>query len=140
MNVVSQNLDHEHVITVNGLCKSFGAFDALKSISLDVRRGEKIVLCGPSGSGKSTLIRCINRLERHDRGVIHVDGIELTNDARHIQMVRADVGMVFQHFNLFPHMTVLHNCILAPMLVRHMKRKDAETKAREMLDRVRVGN
>ncbi|MGX7000469.1 amino acid ABC transporter ATP-binding protein [Caballeronia sp. KNU42] len=140
MNVVSQNPDHEHVITVNGLCKSFGAFDALKSISLDVRRGEKIVLCGPSGSGKSTLIRCINRLERHDRGVIHVDGIELTNDARHIQMVRADVGMVFQHFNLFPHMTVLHNCILAPMLVRHMKRKDAETKAREMLDRVRVGN
>lgn len=140
MKTVSKNPALEHVISVNGLCKSFGAFDALKSISLDVKRGEKIVLCGPSGSGKSTLIRCINRLERHDRGAIHVDGIELTDDARHIQMIRADVGMVFQHFNLFPHMTVLQNCILAPMLVRRMKRKDAEAKAREMLERVRIGN
>jgi ABC-type polar amino acid transport system ATPase subunit len=140
MKIANESPACENAISVNGLCKSFGAFDALKSISLNVKRGEKIVLCGPSGSGKSTLIRCINRLERHDKGAIQVDGIELTDDARHIQMIRADVGMVFQHFNLFPHMTVLQNCILAPMLVRRMKRTDAETKAREMLDRVRIGN
>jgi ABC-type polar amino acid transport system ATPase subunit len=129
MKIANESPACENAISVNGLCKSFGAFDALKSISLNVKRGEKIVLCGPSGSGKSTLIRCINRLERHDKGAIQVDGIELTDDARHIQMIRADVGMVFQHFNLFPHMTVLQNCILAPMLVRRMKRTDAETKA-----------
>jgi ABC-type polar amino acid transport system ATPase subunit len=130
----------DNAIRVRGLCKSFGEFNVLKSISLDVRRGEKIVLCGPSGSGKSTLIRCMNRLERHDAGSIHVDGIELSDDTRRVQMVRADVGMVFQHFNLFPHMTVMENCTLAPMLVRKLSRHEAEAQAIEMLERVRVGN
>ncbi|MGT0250411.1 amino acid ABC transporter ATP-binding protein [Burkholderia pyrrocinia] len=128
----------EYVIHIKGLCKRYGEFDVLKSISLSVRRGEKIVLCGPSGSGKSTLIRCVNRLERHDAGEIYVDGIQLNDDVKKVQMVRTDVGMVFQHFNLFPHMTVLDNCTLAPMRVRGMKRKDAEAKAMEMLERVRV--
>jgi ABC-type polar amino acid transport system ATPase subunit len=125
-------------ISIKGLSKSFGEFNVLRSISLDVRRGEKIVLCGPSGSGKSTLIRCVNRLERHDSGDVHVDGIELTDEAKHVRMVRADVGMVFQHFNLFPHMTVLDNCTLAPRRVRGLKRKEAEARAIEMLERVRV--
>lgn len=128
----------EHVIDIKGLRKSYGETVVLKSISLNVRRGEKIVLCGPSGSGKSTLIRCINRLERHDAGDVHVDGIELTDQVRNVRAVRADVGMVFQHFNLFPHMTVLQNCTLAPMLVRGMKRKEAEAQAMELLERVRV--
>ncbi|WP_175760070.1 amino acid ABC transporter ATP-binding protein [Burkholderia anthina] len=128
----------DYVITIKGLRKSFGDVNVLKSVSLDVRKGEKIVLCGPSGSGKSTLIRCVNRLEKHDAGDIVVDGITLTDDAKNVRMVRADVGMVFQHFNLFPHMTVLENCTLAPMSVRGMKRKDAEEKAMQMLERVRV--
>jgi ABC-type polar amino acid transport system ATPase subunit len=135
MNTVPNS---EFAISIKGLSKSFGEFNVLKSISLNVRRGEKIVLCGPSGSGKSTLIRCLNRLERHDSGEIRVDGLELTDDARHVRMVRADVGMVFQHFNLFPHMTVLENCILAPMRVRGLKRKEAEARTTEMLERVRV--
>ncbi|MFM0392184.1 amino acid ABC transporter ATP-binding protein [Paraburkholderia phytofirmans] len=130
----------EFAISINELSKSFGEFNVLNSISLNVRRGEKIVLCGPSGSGKSTLIRCMNRLERHDSGDVHVDGIKLTDDVKHVRMVRADVGMVFQHFNLFPHMTVLQNCTLAPMRVRGLKRKEAETRALEMLERVRVAS
>src|SRR5882757_658006 len=101
MNTVPTN---EFAISIKGLSKSFGEFKVLNSISLHVRRGEKIVLCGPSGSGKSTLSRCVSRLEKHDSGDVYVDGIELTDDVRHIRMVRADVGMVFQHFNLFPHM------------------------------------
>jgi len=137
MNTVSTN---EFAISIKGLSKSFGEFNVLNSISLHVRRGEKIVLCGPSGSGKSTLIRCVNRLEKHDSGDVYVDGIELTDDVRHIRMVRADVGMVFQHFNLFPHMTVLENCTLAPMRVRGLKRKEAEARALEMLERVRVAS
>ncbi|MFM0098743.1 amino acid ABC transporter ATP-binding protein [Paraburkholderia nemoris] len=137
MNTVPNN---ELAISIKGLSKSFGAFNVLNSISLHVRRGEKIVLCGPSGSGKSTLIRCVNRLEKHDSGDVHVDGIELTDDAKHVRMVRADVGMVFQHFNLFPHMTVLENCTLAPMRVRGLKRKEAEVRALEMLERVRVAS
>ncbi|MCX4141699.1 amino acid ABC transporter ATP-binding protein [Paraburkholderia sp. SEWSISQ10-3 4] len=137
MNTVPNN---ELAISIKGLSKSFGAFNVLNSISLRVRRGEKIVLCGPSGSGKSTLIRCVNRLEKHDSGDVHVDGIELTDDAKHVRMVRADVGMVFQHFNLFPHMTVLENCTLAPMRVRGLKRKEAEARALEMLERVRVAS
>ncbi|WP_267940129.1 amino acid ABC transporter ATP-binding protein [Paraburkholderia sp. HD33-4] len=128
----------EYVITIKGLRKSFGDVNVLKSVSLDVRKGEKIVLCGPSGSGKSTLIRCVNRLEKHDAGDIIVDGVALTDDVKNVRMVRADVGMVFQHFNLFPHMTVLQNCTLAPMSVRGMKRKEAEEKAMQMLERVRV--
>ncbi|CAE6819105.1 MULTISPECIES: amino acid ABC transporter ATP-binding protein [Paraburkholderia] len=137
MNTVPNN---ELAISIKGLSKSFGAFNVLNSISLRVRRGEKIVLCGPSGSGKSTLIRCVNRLEKHDSGDVHVDGIEVTDDAKHVRMVRADVGMVFQHFNLFPHMTVLENCTLAPMRVRGLKRKEAEARALEMLERVRVAS
>ena len=137
MNTVPNN---ELAISIKGLSKSFGAFNVLNSISLHVRRGEKIVLCGPSGSGKSTLIRCVNRLEKHDSGDVHVDGIELTDDAKHVRMVRADVGMVFQHFILFPHMTVLENCTLAPMRVRGLKRKEAEARALEMLERVRVAS
>jgi general L-amino acid transport system ATP-binding protein len=137
MNTVPTN---EFAISIKGLSKSFGEFKVLNSISLHVRRGEKIVLCGPSGSGKSTLIRCVNRLEKHDSGDVYVDGIELTDDVRHIRMVRADVGMVFQHFNLFPHMTVLENCTLAPMRVRGLKRKEAEARALEMLERVRVAS
>jgi general L-amino acid transport system ATP-binding protein len=137
MNTVPTN---EFAISIKGLSKSFGEVNVLNSISLHVRRGEKIVLCGPSGSGKSTLIRCVNRLEKHDSGDVYVDGIELTDDVRHIRMVRADVGMVFQHFNLFPHMTVLENCTLAPMRVRGLKRKEAEARALEMLERVRVAS
>jgi general L-amino acid transport system ATP-binding protein len=137
MNTIPNN---EFAISINGLSKSFGEFNVLNSISLKVRRGEKIVLCGPSGSGKSTLIRCVNRLERHDSGDVHVDGIELTDNVKHVRMVRADVGMVFQHFNLFPHMTVLANCTLAPMRVRGLKRKEAEARALEMLERVRVAS
>jgi general L-amino acid transport system ATP-binding protein len=137
MNTIPNN---EFAISINGLSKSFGEFNVLNSISLNVRRGEKIVLCGPSGSGKSTLIRCVNRLERHDSGDVRVDGIELTDNVKHVRMVRADVGMVFQHFNLFPHMTVLANCTLAPMRVRGLKRKEAEARALEMLERVRVAS
>jgi ABC-type polar amino acid transport system ATPase subunit len=137
---MTQSRNVDNAIKVRGLCKSYGEFNALKSISLDVHRGEKIVICGPSGSGKSTLIRCMNRLERHDSGTIHVDGVELSDDAKHVQMVRADAGMVFQHFNLFPHMTVMENCTLAPMLVRKLPRRVAEAKATEVLERVRVGN
>ena len=136
MHVASE----DHAIEIRGLCKSYGDFNVLESISLDVRRGEKVVICGPSGSGKSTLIRCLNRLERHDAGSIRVDGIELSDDPKHLQMVRADVGMVFQHFNLFPHMTVLENCMLAPTLVRRLSRREAEVRGIEMLERVRVGN
>jgi general L-amino acid transport system ATP-binding protein len=101
-------------IELIGVDKWFGKFQALRDINLRVTEGERIVICGPSGSGKSTLIRCINRLEEHDAGTIIVDGIELTSDARRIDEVRRDVGMVFQHFNLFPHMTSLENCMLAP--------------------------
>jgi general L-amino acid transport system ATP-binding protein len=137
MNTIPNN---ELAISIKGLSKSFGEFNVLNSISLNVRRGEKIVLCGPSGSGKSTLIRCVNRLERHDSGDVQVDGIELTDNVRHVRRVRADVGMVFQHFNLFPHMTVLENCTLAPMHVRGLKRKEAEVRALEMLERVRVAS
>jgi general L-amino acid transport system ATP-binding protein len=137
MNTIPNN---EFAISINGLSKSFGEFNVLNSISLNVRRGEKIVLCGPSGSGKSTLIRCVNRLERHDSGDVRVDGIELNDNVKHVRMIRADVGMVFQHFNLFPHMTVLANCTLAPMRVRGLKRKEAEARALEMLERVRVAS
>jgi len=113
-------------------------FHVLKAINLTVDRGERIVICGPSGSGKSTMIRCINRLEVHQRGQIIVDGIELTSDVRRIELIRRDVGMVFQHFNLFPHLTVLQNLILAPMWVKSMPKKDAEEIAMRYLARVRI--
>jgi general L-amino acid transport system ATP-binding protein len=118
--------------------KWYGEFHVLKNINLEVRRGERIVVCGPSGSGKSTMIRCINRLEEHQRGKIIVDGIELTNDIKNIDQIRREVGMVFQHFNLFPHLTVLENCCLAPIWVRKMPRKEAEEIAMQYLERVKI--
>jgi general L-amino acid transport system ATP-binding protein len=118
--------------------KWFGRLHVLRGIDLEVWPGEVVVICGPSGSGKSTLIRCINRLERHDRGRIVVDGIELTDDLRHVDAVRREVGMVFQQFNLFPHLTVLQNITLAPVLVRKWPREQAERVARELLERVGI--
>jgi general L-amino acid transport system ATP-binding protein len=118
--------------------KWYGEFHVLKGINLTVSRGERIVICGPSGSGKSTLIRCINRLEEHQRGKIVVDGVELTNNLKNIDAVRRDVGMVFQHFNLFPHLTVLENCTLAPIWVRKMPKAQAEDIAMTYLKRVRI--
>jgi general L-amino acid transport system ATP-binding protein len=121
-----------------GVHKWYGSFHALRNINLTVRRGERIVVCGPSGSGKSTLIRCVNRLEEYQRGSIVVDGVELTRDIRRIDEVRRDVGMVFQSFNLFPHLTVLENCALAPIWVRKMPRRDAEYLAMQLLTRVKI--
>jgi general L-amino acid transport system ATP-binding protein len=128
----------EVMIHMEGVHKWFGQFHVLKDIDLDVRKGERIVICGPSGSGKSTLIRCINRLEEHQRGRITVDNIELTNDLKHIEQIRREVGMVFQHFNLFPHLTVLENLTLAPIWVRKMPRKEAEEVAQRYLVRVKI--
>lgn len=118
--------------------KWYGEFHVLKNVNLDVERGQRIVICGPSGSGKSTMIRCINRLEEHQAGQIIVDGIELNNDLKNIDQIRREVGMVFQHFNLFPHLTVLENCCLAPMWVRKIPRKQAEATAMEYLERVKI--
>jgi general L-amino acid transport system ATP-binding protein len=128
----------EPVITCEGVEKWFGDFAALKGIDLVVGRQEVVVVIGPSGSGKSTLIRCINRLEEHDRGRIIVDGTELTNDVRGIQAIRREVGMVFQSFNLFPHLTVLENVTLAPRQVRRWNKAKAEAVAMEQLERVRI--
>ena len=118
--------------------KWFGSFHALQDINLKVMKGERIVICGPSGSGKSTLIRCINRLEQHEKGRLIVDGIELTGDIKRIDEVRREVGMVFQHFNLFPHMTILENCMLAPMQVRKLRRAQAQAVAMQYLERVKI--
>ena len=118
--------------------KWFGSFHALNDINLKVMKGERIVICGPSGSGKSTMIRCINRLEEHQSGRIVVDGIELTNDLKKVDEIRREVGMVFQHFNLFPHLTVLENCTLAPIWVRKMPKKEAEEIALAYLKRVKI--
>jgi ABC-type polar amino acid transport system ATPase subunit len=120
------------------MSKWFGAFQALDAIDLQVQPGEKVVICGPSGSGKSTLIRCINGLESHQKGRVVVDGIELTTNQKAIERVRQEAGMVFQQFNLFPHMTVLENCVLAPMTVRRMSRAEAEARAMRYLARVRI--
>jgi general L-amino acid transport system ATP-binding protein len=128
----------EVMIHMDGVHKWYGQFHVLKDIHLDVRKSERIVICGPSGSGKSTLIRCINRLEEHQRGTIMVDNIELTNDLKHIEQIRREVGMVFQHFNLFPHLTVLENLTLAPIWVRKMPRKEAEEIALRYLARVKI--
>ena len=118
-----------------GVHKWYGEFHVLKDINLTVGKGERIVVCGPSGSGKSTMIRCINRLEEHQQGQIIVDGIELTNDLKKIDEVRREVGMVFQHFNLFPHLTILENCTLAPIWVRKMPKKQAEEIAMHFLSK-----
>ncbi|MCC8235721.1 amino acid ABC transporter ATP-binding protein [Pinisolibacter sp. MA2-2] len=123
---------------MRGVNKWYGDFHVLKEIDLQVRKGEKIVICGPSGSGKSTMIRCINRLEEHQAGRIIVDGIELTEDLKRIDEIRRDVGMVFQHFNLFPHLTILENCTLALIWVKKMPKKEAEEVAMHYLTRVRI--
>jgi len=130
--------DTDVAIEIVGMSKWYGDFNVLKDINLKVMQGERIVICGPSGSGKSTMIRCINRLEEHQKGKIVVDGKELTNDLKKIDEVRREVGMVFQHFNLFPHLTILENCTLAPIWVRKMPKKQAEEVAMHFLKRVKI--
>jgi len=125
-------------VRIENLDKYYGTFHALRHVNLSVERGERIVVCGPSGSGKSTMIRCINRLEQHNGGRITVLGTELNDDVGNIDEIRREVGMVFQHFNLFPHMTVLDNCMLAPMIVRKQPRAEAEATARRYLEKVRI--
>ena len=126
------------IIQTKDVKKWFGDFQALKGISMDVEEGEVLVICGPSGSGKSTFIRCINRLEQHQEGQIIVDGIELTNDLKNIEAIRSEVGMVFQSFNLFPHLTVMQNVTLAQIWVRKKNRAESEEKAMELLERVGI--
>ncbi|PLP56673.1 ABC transporter ATP-binding protein [Mesorhizobium loti] len=128
----------EVAVKIANLNKWYGDFHALRDIALTVMKGERIVIAGPSGSGKSTMIRCINRLEEHDQGQITVDGIELTNNLKKVDEVRREVGMVFQHFNLFPHLTILENCTLAPIWVRRMPRREAEDAAMHYLRRVKI--
>ncbi len=128
----------DDIIVCRNVCKWYGQFQALKNVSMSARRGEVIVIFGPSGSGKSTFIRCINRLEEHQSGQIIVDGIELSNDVRNIDAIRSEVGMVFQQFNLFPHLTVLDNITLAPKWVRRKPRAEAEQMAMELLKRVGI--
>jgi general L-amino acid transport system ATP-binding protein len=128
----------EVMIELRGVHKWYDKFHVLKNISLTVCKGERIVICGPSGSGKSTMIRCINHLEAHQRGQIIVDNVELTGDLKHVEQIRREVGMVFQHFNLFPHLTVLENCVLAPIWVRKMPRHEAEEIAMQYLERVKI--
>jgi general L-amino acid transport system ATP-binding protein len=130
--------DETNAIEFIDVHKWYGSFHVLRAINLTVARGERIVVCGPSGSGKSTLIRCVNRLEEHQRGVIRVDGIELTSDLRRINEVRREVGMVFQQFNLFPHLTILENCTLAPIWVRKTPKREAEELAMRLLTRVKI--
>ena len=131
-------ISDEVAIQITGMHKWYGSFHVLKDINLTVNQGERIVVCGPSGSGKSTLIRCINRLEEHQQGQILVDNVELTNDLKNIDTVRREVGMVFQHFNLFPHLTVLENCTLAPIWVRKMPKSEAEEIGMRFLETVRI--
>ena len=128
----------EIAIDITGMNKWYGDFHVLRDINLTVNRGERIVICGPSGSGKSTLIRCINRLEEHQKGKIVVDNIELTNDVKKIDEIRREVGMCFQHFNLFPHLTIMENCTLAPIWVRKMPKAEAEEIAMKYLERVKI--
>ena len=135
---MSEPTSKRAMVELLGVNKWFGQFHVLKDINLSVARSERIVICGPSGSGKSTLIRCINRLEEHQQGRILVDGVELTNDLKNIDAIRREVGMVFQHFNLFPHLTVLENCTLAPIWVRGMPKKEADELAMQFLTRVQI--
>jgi general L-amino acid transport system ATP-binding protein len=130
--------DSQPIVEFTGVNKWFGEFHVLRDIDLAVARGERIVICGPSGSGKSTLIRCINRLEEHQQGKLVVDGVELSDDVKAIEAIRRSVGMVFQQFNLFPHLTVLENLTLAPMWVGRVPKKDAEARAMQQLTRVRI--
>ena len=128
----------DKIIQIKEMNKWFGDFQVLKNINLDVEKNKKIVVCGPSGSGKSTLIRCINRLEEHQEGSIVVDGTELTEETKNIEQIRAEVGMVFQQFNLFPHLSILDNCTLAPIWVKKMPKKDAEDLAMKQLEQVQI--
>ncbi|MGH6917684.1 MAG: amino acid ABC transporter ATP-binding protein, partial [Geminicoccaceae bacterium] len=136
--MTDHDADDAPMIILRGVHKWFGQFHVLKDLSLDVWKGQKVVVCGPSGSGKSTMIRCINRLEEHQRGHIVVDGIELTNDVRNVDAIRREVGMVFQQFNLFPHLTVLENLTLAPTWVRRVPKDEAIATAMELLERVGI--
>jgi len=128
------------IIKIENMNKWFGDFQVLKDINLSVEKNKKIVVCGPSGSGKSTLIRCINRLEEHQKGTIIVDGTELTENTKNIESIRAEVGMVFQQFNLFPHLSILDNCTLAPIWVKKMPKKDAEVLAMKQLEQVQIAD
>ena len=130
----------DSIIQINNMNKWFGDFQVLKGINLEVKPKQKIVVCGPSGSGKSTLIRCINRLEEHQEGNIIVDGTELTEDTKNIEQIRAEVGMVFQQFNLFPHLSILDNCTLAPIWVKKMPKKEAEDLAIQHLEKVQIAD
>ena len=130
----------DKIIQIKEMNKWFGDFQVLKNINLDVEKNKKIVVCGPSGSGKSTLIRCINRLEEHQEGSIVVDGTELTEETKNIEQIRAEVGMVFQQFNLFPHLSILDNCTLAPRWVKKMPKKDAEALALKHLEKVQIAD
>jgi general L-amino acid transport system ATP-binding protein len=134
------DLTGESIIEIAEMHKWYGEFHVLQDINLTVQKQERIVICGPSGSGKSTLIRCINRLEEHQRGRIIVDGIELTNDLKNIEKIRAEVGMVFQHFNLFPHLTILENLTLGPIWVRKIPKKEAEETAMYYLEKVQIAD
>ncbi len=138
INRAAMTVSDEVAIDIRGMNKWYGAFHVLRDINLTVHRGERIVICGPSGSGKSTLIRCINRLEEHQTGTIMVNGSELSSDVKNIDKIRSEVGMVFQHFNLFPHLTILENCTLAPIWVRQMPKKDADEIAMRYLERVKI--
>ena len=137
-NVATQANDQNTVVSMRNVNKWFGQFHVLRDINLSVDKGERIVVCGPSGSGKSTLIRCLNRLEKHQDGDISVHGIELNNDVKNIDEIRREVGMVFQHFNLFPHLSILENCMLAPIWVRKTPRAEAEEIAMHFLTRVKI--
>ena len=130
----------DNIIQINNMNKWFGDFQVLKDITLSVEKNKKIVVCGPSGSGKSTLIRCINRLEEHQKGTIVVDGTELTENTKNIEAIRAEVGMVFQQFNLFPHLSILDNCTLAPIWVKKMPKKEAEELAMKQLEQVQIAD
>ena len=130
----------EAIIKIQNMNKWFGDFQVLKDINLEVEKNKKIVVCGPSGSGKSTLIRCINRLEEHQKGSIVVDGTELSENTKNIEQIRAEVGMVFQQFNLFPHLSILDNCTLAPIWVKQMPKKDAEELAMQHLEKVQISD
>ena len=137
-NATKMQITDEVIISMSQVNKWFGTFHVLRDINLTVNKGERIVICGPSGSGKSTLIRCLNRLEEHQSGDINVQGITLNNDLKNIDEIRREVGMVFQHFNLFPHLTILENCTLAPIWVRRMPKADAEAIAMKYLERVKI--
>ena len=134
------SLSSENIIEIIEMHKWFGEFHVLNGINLSVKKQERIVICGPSGSGKSTLIRCINRLEEHQRGQIIVDGMELTNDLKNIERIRAEVGMVFQHFNLFPHLTIVENLTLGPIWVRKVPKKEAQDAAMHYLEKVQIAD